>query len=116
VAVQEGGVMKGLLVSGAALFWALQPAHAFDVSGNEFLSLCAAAPGSNRGGFTVGYVMGVVQGRRGLVGMCMPVGITGAQLRDLACKYIQDNPAQRASIASDLVGSAIEQAWPCSRT
>jgi len=111
--------MKGLLVSGAALFWALQPAHAqqgFNVLGNEFLSLCAAAQGSNRDAFTVGYVMGVVQGRRGLVGMCMPVGITGAQLRDLACKYIQDNPAQRASIASDLVGSAIEQAWPCSRT
>lgn len=46
-------------------------------------------------------------------GHCIPKGATVGQTRDIFCKFLQDNPAQRQKNAAELLGMALKAAWPC---
>jgi hypothetical protein len=46
-------------------------------------------------------------------GYCIPKEATFEQKADVFCKYLLENPDQRAKNAAELVGSALRAAWPC---
>ncbi|WP_204338671.1 Rap1a/Tai family immunity protein [Rhizobium ruizarguesonis] len=46
---------------------------------------------------------------------CIPRGATSGQLSDVFCKYLNDNPAKRASGADGLLDNALVEAFPCSK-
>lgn len=51
--------------------------------------------------------------RRKTYSICLPVGTTCRQLADVTLKYLEENPGQRSTAASGLVGMALKQAFPC---
>ena len=69
--------------------------------------------------FAMGYIFGLLDGlelgeqfgakRR----VCLPDGVTGGQLKDVVCRYVDANPDQRRVPASYLAETALEEAWPC---
>jgi hypothetical protein len=45
--------------------------------------------------------------------VCIPVGATLAQARDVVCNYLRDNPAKRHYNTASSILVAQSQAWPC---
>ena len=45
--------------------------------------------------------------------ICLPENLNSTQVGDVACKYIEENPADRHMLAADLVLEAAAAAWPC---
>lgn len=84
--------------------------------GNELLRLCETSDGD----YAMMYVMGVADhiavsrwegGLSSLI--CIPAGVTGAQMRDVACKALRDKPETRHLTAAGLVYEALLISWQC---
>ena len=46
---------------------------------------------------------------------CIPDEVESAQLRDVALRYIQDNPKNRHFAAGALIAGALVHNWPCAK-
>ncbi|MBY2949487.1 Rap1a/Tai family immunity protein [Rhizobium leguminosarum] len=46
--------------------------------------------------------------------ICMPEKATAGQVADVFCKYLKDNPAQRAESGNMLLGKALAASFSCS--
>ncbi|NPD17605.1 hypothetical protein HOY34_20680 [Xinfangfangia sp. D13-10-4-6] len=85
-------------------------------NGNDLLMHCQPRSTS-----VTGYVVGAIDVYRianaisphSVFGMCVPKNATAAQVSDVFCKYIIENPAQRHYAAGSLVWTAMNEAWPC---
>ncbi|MBX5063186.1 Rap1a/Tai family immunity protein [Rhizobium lentis] len=44
---------------------------------------------------------------------CIPKGATSGQIKDVFCKYLNDNPADRAKDSDVILGDALDAAFPC---
>jgi len=88
------------------------------LTGNELLRYCG---GNNLNqAICIGYVAGVADSTSKLVPVgppiyCVPLGATMPQLKDVAVAYLQKTPELRHLPASDLVGPALFEAFPCKR-
>jgi hypothetical protein len=45
--------------------------------------------------------------------VCVPAGVTTAQLRDVAVQFLQSHPATRHVLAGQLMAMAFSEAFPC---
>ena len=105
---------------GAALAFILlaTPAGAGFFDGNKLHELCGDYPD-----FAETYTMAVIDAAsiyQPLMGVkdriCLPKGVRSDQIRDVACKYLVDNPAIRHWPAADVVLESAAAAWPCKRS
>ncbi|MBX4895915.1 Rap1a/Tai family immunity protein [Rhizobium bangladeshense] len=48
-------------------------------------------------------------------GICMPENATAGQVADVFCKFLQDNPAQRADSGNILLSKALAGSFSCSK-
>jgi hypothetical protein len=48
-----------------------------------------------------------------ILGYCIPQGATRVQSKDVVCRYLQDNPANRQLSAAFLARAGLSKAWPC---
>lgn len=80
--------------------------------GNEILSLCSTNPD-----VVAGYVSGSMDSDVSAIepAYCVPLSAKLGQTRDVFCKYLKDNPADRHMLGSVLLRRALVAAWPCSR-
>ena len=62
-----------------------------------------------------GFIIGVFDASSdyATVTECTPEGLSPMQLRLTVEKYLNDNPAKLNDAASNLVRTAINEAWPC---
>lgn len=127
--------MKRLAIAMAFAF--VGQAGAENLTGNELLSICDQADADlAQAGFCAGYVLGAVEGmkwgvsaplliagdstesaeRSGniLLGFCLSPDATLGQYRDIAIKYLRENPAARHDSARSLIHIALREAFPCS--
>lgn len=83
--------------------------------GNTLFRACEGGAGSFRDGVCVGFVFGVVDmhNAAGLKMFCVPEGVTGGQLKDIAKKYLAEHPGERHLPASFLVIKALKETFPC---
>jgi hypothetical protein len=44
---------------------------------------------------------------------CVPDGVTGSQVNDVAMKYLAEHPQQRHFSAPSLIAKALSEAFPC---
>jgi hypothetical protein len=111
--------MKTLLLAAVAATVLIRSAQAQGgpFSGNDWSEQCA-----NRSTALActGYVRGFADGLRswrdfepGTARICIPNEAPGTQLRDVALKYIRDNPERRHQSAAFLFLMAFVKAWPC---
>jgi len=99
-------------------------ANAGFYSGNDLYDSCTVERGRpeffEKTYECVGYVAGAVDAfntTREANGLksCIPSRVTVAKLQDVAVAYLRDHPAERKKSASNLVFSAIREAWPCGK-
>jgi hypothetical protein len=95
------------------------PAAAGFYTGHQLLQVCERGAGQPSSecmwyiaGIADGWEMGRVQARKP---QCLPDGTTIRQIADLAVKFLRDYPAFRDESASDLVVTAMVEAWKCQR-
>ena len=82
------------------------------LTGNMLKQDCNSDVNFNRD-FCFGYVIGVADSNALLI--CAPrnAGVTQGQFRDIAKKYLNDNPALLHRDADGLVLDALKKAFPC---
>jgi hypothetical protein len=94
-------------------------ADPFWLNGNDLWEKCRSNP---YGDFCVSYIMGVADQmivsnarKNGVVGFhaCFRTTTTRGQIADVVTQWLQNHPAVREAIAADLVGAALEEAFPC---
>ncbi|MGX5842872.1 Rap1a/Tai family immunity protein [Mesorhizobium sp. ArgA1] len=84
-------------------------------SGNQLQNECKKQPPA----FAYGYVFGLLDGydvgeQSGASRLfCPPQDVTGEQLFDVMCRYIDSHPQDRQVPASYLAFTALTDAWPC---
>ncbi len=92
------------------------------VDGNTLLSFCEVSPHN-----ASGYILGVVDANTSIKfdvlnngnlqwrpkKICIPSGVTGGQLVDIACSYIKNTPEDRHWPASMLVYTSVHKSFPC---
>jgi hypothetical protein len=96
-------------------------------TGNDLLERCKSANQSTRS-FCLGYVIGVidgwnngvfvassdvVSGARRQAGCDVPGQVTNEQLKDIALRFLERNPARRHLDAALSVVAAMREAFPC---
>lgn len=86
------------------------------VSGNSLLSYCTT-PIAAPSGFCSGYTQAVADalGANTVNGFraCIPAGVQGAQLKDIAIDFLRAHAANRQSGAAGLISAAFAEAFPC---
>lgn len=111
-------------------------AEAQQISGNSLYEACRS-DNSVMGGFCIGYIIGVIEGRSfgafqvlerldpsestaaannlvdQLLGHCIPENASNEQLRDVALSYLSKNPETRHETARLLLWLAYVEAFPC---
>lgn len=116
--------MIGIMLATALVIQTEPPAAPF-LTGNQLLTFCeqgARDPSSEY--LCLGYVAGAVdavratevainqlRGETGLI--CVPVGVTPTQVRDVIIRRLRSNPTDRHFGASSLVLSAMMESYPC---
>jgi hypothetical protein len=104
------------LIVAAGLILIASAAHAADVkaiyNGNDLLNNCTGdVPGL---AWCYGYIEGVVDTIvLGEFSACMPLGVTGQQLREVVVKALRADPVNRNVAAAVLVRNAVALAWGC---
>lgn len=108
--------MRGI-VSALALAMAVlsSPATAQFADGNELRAICKENPD-----LALTYAIGVLDAAymyQQLMGVkdriCLPETLHPEQVRDVACNYLEENPADRHHLGADLVAESAATAWPC---
>jgi hypothetical protein len=102
-------VLACLLVCGAA-----HAQRISKVNGSRLLTLCSG--GAGRTSECDAYLSGVadayaVAGKPG--GVCIPLPVTGVQLRLVATKYLHDHPQDLERPAGEIASHAFMAAFPC---
>lgn len=82
-------------------------------SANEIYAQCDSARGSNASYMCLGYVTGIIDILSELKQVCTPPQVTVEQAKDVALKYLRDNPKDRAYTASSEIYLALTEAFPC---
>lgn len=90
------------------------PAHAEFMTGNELLDRINGEGYTERG-FAMGFIAGIADAMDNIL-LCMPEGATVGQARDIATRYLRNNPQIRHKGASVLVVDALSAAWPCAKS
>ena len=89
------------------------------MNGNELYQECTGSSYILRE-HCIGYLEGVTDAEvtmREVIGTppnCLPLGVDATQIRDVVVQYLEDHPAIRNDLASDLAATAMAVAWPCS--
>jgi Ssp1 endopeptidase immunity protein Rap1a len=78
--------------------------------GNELYQECTAGPSRL---FCIGYIEGVADALSRMHLQCLPEQVAARQIVELAVNYLRDHPEKRHLVASDEVGLALVQAFPC---
>ncbi len=47
---------------------------------------------------------------------CIPDGVSRAQMADVYCKYLGDNPAERHKPSAALFNTSFTKAWTCPKS
>jgi len=63
----------------------------------------------------MGFIIGVADGTQGEM-MCVPTGTSGAQLKAMVTKFLNENPATWGKDASLLVMYALVPDFPCKKS
>jgi hypothetical protein len=86
------------------------------VNGNSLLSYCTT-PIAATSAFCSGYTQGIADALGGSTvngfRACIPAGVQGAQLKDIAIDFLRAHAANRHSGAAGLVSAAFAEAFPC---
>jgi hypothetical protein len=94
------------------------PSWANFTSGNELHEWLSQSQDKNESryhtGLFRGYVSGVVDTGNDVL-FCTPDGVTRGQYTAVVAKYIKEHPEQWNQPASELVISAMKQAFPCKK-
>jgi Ssp1 endopeptidase immunity protein Rap1a len=88
--------------------------RAAPMTGNELLAYCDDVSSSARQVGCITYVLGVVDSTVQAGGFCLPEGVKGKQLSDVAAQYIRDHPTTRHLPAHFLILQAMIFGFPCS--
>jgi hypothetical protein len=86
-------------------------------TGNELLSRCMSSDATDTVS-CLGYLFGVADAMNGgdsIYGFkaCMPLAVTGGQLKDIAVRFLQANAPNRHFQAASLIANAFQDAFPC---
>jgi Rap1a immunity proteins len=85
--------------------------------GNELYNQCTGSA-DLYAAYCLGYVTGVSDALTGDIVVtdnryCPPRGLTVAQIKDVAVKFLRENPGTRNATASSVVAHALQSAFPC---
>ena len=105
----------------AVALTALWSEKAAAIDGNKLLEQCeyfgANLPtlpvDASKGGYCIGYTIGVHDALVGTNHFCMPDGVTGGQLGDVVKLYLRNHPEDRHRPADELVAAALKEKFPC---
>lgn len=107
------------ICASSAIFLAIQMSLAvaeerYFETGNTLYSSC-------KNGTSIAYIMGVTDGLM-LIGniqgsnikfACLPSAATAGQINDIVCKYLRENPENRAQIAPVIIWNALAPSFKC---
>lgn len=87
------------------------PASAAFITGNQLMEHCR---NQNRS-FLLGYAMGSADHLQFFMPekVCIPVQVTGGQLVDILCKYVDEHPGMRHLTGEYLAFASLNEAFPC---
>lgn len=119
---EDGQMGKSLffqICASAAIFLAIQMFSSvaegqYFETGNTLYSRC-------ENGSSISYIMGVTDGLA-LIGnihgsnikfVCLPSAATAGQINDIVCKYLRENPENRAQIAPVIIWNALAPSFKC---
>lgn len=97
------------------------PAQALDVfdTGDDLFARCTSSgPFQQQDrAYCIAYIDGIaadldVQGAPE-PSVCIPLGVTKGQARDVVIDYLRRNPKSRSDPAAGLIRIALMRAWPC---
>jgi hypothetical protein len=105
-----------VLLIATAIGVTILPSRAGFWSGNDLIEWCTSAgvPACT------GYIMAVIDimvdsGPIAGWKACIPKGVSGAQVRDIAVTYLRANIPKRHLSAPSLIAEAMAEAFPCSK-
>jgi len=110
--------MKWLLalsIAGMAVAPARAQSFASNIGqGNGLLRACEDE-GGYAGGLCLGFILGSVQGRAGILSgkTCPSEQVTNGQMIDVVVAYLKAHPKTRDLNSDLLIGAAFIDAWPC---
>lgn len=126
--------MRGLLLAALCAF-APSGSIAQNITGNDLLEACEAAPNSMPSAFCLGYVVGLTEGMmwgagslmlmggksaaeadttaRTLLDYCPPPEANVRQFVDVIVGHLRANPAERHNSARVQAHTALSSAFPC---
>jgi hypothetical protein len=82
------------------------------VNGSRLLTLCTAGRSTECDAYLSGVADAYAEvGKPG--GVCIPVAVTGLQLRLVATRYLHDHPQELELPASAITSHALKAAFPC---
>ena len=107
----------------ALVFMKVAPSLGDFTDGNFLLSTCDRTDQAGAA-YCIGYIVAVADSLAegepvptrdgtGVFRACVPVGATSTQVKDVAVKWLRENPRERHLGAWSLVAAAIGQAFPC---
>lgn len=99
-------VCGGMMLAPAA--WAQRESN---VNGSKLLSLCTAATPANCDAYLSGAADAMAAAAN--TAACIPVAVTGRQLRDVVLKYLHDHPRDLQLKAGTLTTRAYAGAFAC---
>ena len=104
-----------LSLLGAALVCAgvAQAQRVSKVSGSELMKICASASKANCDAYLSGVADTIAAGGRGQAEACIPVAVTGTELRDVVAKFLHDQPQMLHEKAGKVSIAAFAKAYPC---
>jgi hypothetical protein len=106
--------MKSVLAIIACLLLA-GAAHAQRISkvnGSKLLTLCTAGRPTDCDAYLSGVADAFASAGK-VGGVCIPVAVTGLQLRLVATRYLHDHPQELELPAGDIATHAFKAAFPC---
>lgn len=83
--------------------------------GNALFNACSNDGGYYKEGQCLGYVTGVFDSFEGVY-VCAPEHVTAGQAKDIVVKYLTEHPEKRHEPAAFLVGSALNDVFPCKKS
>lgn len=126
--------MRGLILAALCAF-APSASNAQNITGNELLEACDAAPNSMPSAFCLGYVVGLTEGlmwgagslmlmggksaeeadatSRALLNYCPPPEANVRQFVDVIVAHLKAQPAERHNSARVQAHTALSDAFPC---
>jgi hypothetical protein len=105
------GLMAVVILGGSAA----QAQRVSKVDGTRLLAMCSTKPAGECDAYLSGVADAIAAEGAEKAPACIPVAVTGVQLRDVVGKYIHNHPESREMKAGALTISALSAAFPCHR-